>query len=468
MKNFSVLLVIILTAVSFPQSITLRDTTNQYDYIIITVPEFVQSCQTFKQHKESYNGFNVLIVDTGQIFNEFNSDSLPQNNIREFISYAGTYWQNPKLKYVLIIGNVNAVPNFHIQQPFPEYNPYHQTDYYYSINLYESDTLTTEFNIGRLPAVLSDEITNYFDKVMWYENNNQLYNWMNTNLFLCEDEEMLSFLEHSQAIAQRLPGNFQKKHIEDTDSSEYYGNLDSLMNFINNYGTSILWFVGHTADSSFMTDPSFLEINDIDLLNNFQKYFLSVHFTQSAILDSNTNIAREMLFLNNSGSIGTIVLNGVTFWPTFANFQREWASRFYTVDHFPVPEVIDTYLDLIAPYQRRVINFWGDPSLKLKYDVTVNVSETENEIPNNYVLHSNYPNPYNNSTKISYEIPVQSNVSIILYDALGREVATLVNEVKPGGKHQFSFVENNLVSGVYFYTLQAGDYTQTKKMILLK
>ncbi len=100
--------------------------------------------------------------------------------------------------------------------------------------------------------------------------------------------------------------------------------------------------------------------------------------------------------------------------------------------------------------------------------VVTNIEEPITEIPEDFVLYSNYPNPFNNSTKISYEIPVQSNVSIILYDALGREVATLVNEVKPGGKHQFSFVENNLVSGVYFYTLRAGNYTQTKKMILLK
>ncbi|RPI59337.1 MAG: T9SS C-terminal target domain-containing protein [Ignavibacteriales bacterium] len=100
--------------------------------------------------------------------------------------------------------------------------------------------------------------------------------------------------------------------------------------------------------------------------------------------------------------------------------------------------------------------------------VVTDIEEPITEIPEDFVLYSNYPNPFNNSTKISYEIPVQSNVSIILYDALGREVATLVNEVKPGGKHQFSFVEYNLVSGVYFYTLRAGNYTQTKKMILLK
>lgn len=100
--------------------------------------------------------------------------------------------------------------------------------------------------------------------------------------------------------------------------------------------------------------------------------------------------------------------------------------------------------------------------------VVTDVEEPITEIPEDFVLYSNYPNPFNNSTKISYEIPVQSNVSIILHDALGREVATLVNEVKPGGKHQFSFVEYNLVSGVYFYTLRSGNFVETRKMILLK
>lgn len=468
MKYLSVLALLVLINSSFPQGITLRDTTNQYDYIIITIPEFVQSCQIFKQHKQSYSGFNVLIVDTGQIYLEFNSDSLPQNNIREFISFAGTNWQTPKPVYFLLIGNTQAVPNFFIPLPLPGYNSYHRSDYYYSVSLYDSDTLTTEFNIGRLPAVLSDDITNYFDKVMWYENNNQLYNWMNTNFFLCEDEEMLSFLEHSQAIAQRLPGNFQKKHIEDTDSSEYYGNLDSLMNFINNYGTSILWFEGHTADSSFMTDPSFLEINDIDLLNNFQKYFLSVHFTQSAILDSNTNIAREMLFLENSGSIGCIVLNGLTFWPTICNFQREWASRFYTADHYSIPEVLNTDFDRVAYYQRKVINYWGDPSLKLKYDPTVDVEDLNSEIISEYFLSSNYPNPFNPTTKIIWQSPVGSWQTLKIYDVLGNEVETLVDEFKSAGKYEVNFNASNLASGIYFYTLRSGDFMQTKKMILLK
>jgi hypothetical protein len=468
MKKISLLLVLVLIEVSFPQGITLRDTTNQYDYIIITVPEFVQACQTFKQHKESYNGFNVLIVDTGQIYNVFNSDSLPENNIRDFISYAGTYWQNPKPVYFLLIGNTEAVPNFFIPLPLPGYNPYHRSDYYYSISTLEPDTLSTEFNIGRLPAFSSIELNHYFDKVIWYENNSVLADWMNTNLFLCEYDELLNILEFNQSIAQNLPENFYKKYFEDNDTSQYFGNIDSLMNFVNNQGTSILWFSGRSIDSSFMTDPPFLVLSDLTQLNNYQKYFLSIHFTQIAILDSNSNIAREMLFLENSGSIGSIVLNGLTFWPTICNFQREWASKFYTSEHFPIPEVMNTYIDLIAPYQRKVINFWGDPSLKLKYDPIVNVEELVTPLPDDFILHNNYPSPFNSSTKIQYQIPHQANVTLKIYDVLGREVATLVNEVKPAGKYEVGFTENNLTSGIYFYTLQAGNFVQTKKMILLK
>jgi hypothetical protein len=470
MKSLSVLLVLVFFELSFPQSITLRDTTNQYDYIIITVPEFVQSCQTFKQHKESYNGFNLFIVDTGQIFNEFNSDSLPQNNIREFISYAGTYWQNPKLKYVLIVGNISAVPNFYIDPVSPQwYIKYYQSDYYYKNNLFDTDTTKFDYNVGRIPALNIQEVQNYFNKIISYETNIQIESWMNSNLFLCETSLDFKFVDKAIWIGQGLPTNINQKFIEDA-GSQYYGNRDSLFNHINYSGTSILWFIGYPNDSTFMRDPVFIDLNDLSLLNNADKYFLSVHFSQSSIMDTNTNISREMLFIEDAGSLGAIVVNGIPYYPYYTYVERLWAGRFYEQEIQSISEAVDTiYTNIgIGFYLRKAINFLGDPSLKLKYDATVNVSETEDEIPNNYVLHSNYPNPYNNSTKIDYEIPVQSNVSIILYDALGREVATLVNEVKPSGKHQFSFVENNLVSGVYFYTLRAGNYTQTKKMILLK
>ena len=89
-------------------------------------------------------------------------------------------------------------------------------------------------------------------------------------------------------------------------------------------------------------------------------------------------------------------------------------------------------------------------------------------IPQTISLEQNYPNPFNPSTIISYSIPKPSLVTIKVYDVLGREVKTLVNEQKNPGNYKISFNAANLASGVYFYQLRSSDYTSIKKMILLK
>jgi hypothetical protein len=92
----------------------------------------------------------------------------------------------------------------------------------------------------------------------------------------------------------------------------------------------------------------------------------------------------------------------------------------------------------------------------------------ETEIPKNFTLHQNYPNPFNSKTVISYEIPKESNVTIKVFDELGREVEMLVKEKKPAGNYELNIDGSNLSSGVYLYRIQAGDYVDVKKMILMK
>jgi hypothetical protein len=106
------------------------------------------------------------------------------------------------------------------------------------------------------------------------------------------------------------------------------------------------------------------------------------------------------------------------------------------------------------------------------------VRDNRNENAKQYALVQNFPNPFNPSTIINYSIPKRSNVILIIYDALGREVAKLVNEEKPAGNYTIEFSANggstsggnavNLSSGIYFYQIRAGDYIQTKKMVLLR
>ena len=126
----------------------------------------------------------------------------------------------------------------------------------------------------------------------------------------------------------------------------------------------------------------------------------------------------------------------------------------------------------------QVINVLGysDPSADV---------EIEENYLDTYELSQNYPNPFNPSTKIKYQIPEISVVTIKVYDVLGKEIATLVDEEKPAGSYDVEFSATggslpagrhgasggnawNLPSGIYFYQLKAGNFVESKKMILLK
>jgi len=97
-----------------------------------------------------------------------------------------------------------------------------------------------------------------------------------------------------------------------------------------------------------------------------------------------------------------------------------------------------------------------------------NIKEELESKPKIYALDSNYPNPFNPTTNISYQLPKASNVTLTVYDMLGKEVAELVNENKSVGIYNVNFNASNLPSGIYFYKIQAGDFTDIRKMLLMK
>jgi len=94
--------------------------------------------------------------------------------------------------------------------------------------------------------------------------------------------------------------------------------------------------------------------------------------------------------------------------------------------------------------------------------------EENNVLANNFKLDQNYPNPFNPSTMISYSIPQSSFVTLKVYDIIGNEVATLVNETKSAGNYDVRFDASNLSNGVYLYSIKTTNFTSTKKMILVK
>ncbi len=108
---------------------------------------------------------------------------------------------------------------------------------------------------------------------------------------------------------------------------------------------------------------------------------------------------------------------------------------------------------------------------RIKYQsIPTDVRTDDSAIPSEFVLYQNYPNPFNPSTIISYRLPEAGQVTLKVYDMLGREITTLVSELKQPGVYNatFNILNSSLTSGIYFYKLQAGKYSDVKKMILLK
>ena len=96
------------------------------------------------------------------------------------------------------------------------------------------------------------------------------------------------------------------------------------------------------------------------------------------------------------------------------------------------------------------------------------VNEPINLLPNTFALLQNYPNPFNPVKKISYQLPIGSNVTLKIYDVLGNEIETLVNKEQNSGSYEVEFDASKLTSGVYFYQFKSDNYLETRKMILMK
>lgn len=176
--------------------------------------------------------------------------------------------------------------------------------------------------------------------------------------------------------------------------------------------------------------------------------------------------------LNASGSVKTLYIThqtmNVAVMGNFdiegkvlqANFQNagKW-YEFYTGDSLNV-----TYTDMSISLQPGEYRLYTTKKIRKSQDTP------DETIPDSYRLEQNYPNPFNSGTVIFYNLPSAGHVTLRMYDILGREVAVLADEQKEAGRHRIRISSGalNLPSGVYFYRIQAGDYTSTKKMVLVK
>jgi hypothetical protein len=165
-------------------------------------------------------------------------------------------------------------------------------------------------------------------------------------------------------------------------------------------------------------------------------------FTTPCFTDVNRNGTLDMIGTGIEGSSPNQFTN-VYIWNT---------GQTYHYDKIYIP---------MWQYNARHNGVYGDIPI-------VGISNSSNNIPDKYALMQNYPNPFNPTTNIKYQIANNSYVSLKIYDVLGKEVASLVNEFKNAGTYELTFNAGKLSSGIYFYKIIAGDYSETKIMTVVK
>jgi len=194
-------------------------------------------------------------------------------------------------------------------------------------------------------------------------------------------------------------------------------------------------------------------------------------------LTSDNNILYYAPNQNNSlVRIGSTRYNTLVDWQATANDLQSYIEMPHFIEPFlHIDDTIATYIESRGiPIPGIYMDFDGQTRNTLTPDIGADeldgVVGVEDEIslPTEFSLEQNYPNPFNPSTKINYSVPQTSNVVIKVYDILGSEIETLVNEEKPTGTYELTWYAENLPSGVYFYRLKAGEFLGTKKMILLR
>ncbi len=173
-------------------------------------------------------------------------------------------------------------------------------------------------------------------------------------------------------------------------------------------------------------------------------------------------------FLGSEGNTNTYMNNFFDCTVSNQNTDSLGAAAPKTTD---LMKIETTFTDWDFTNVWQIIGGSGANYPTLKSLSIVSVGEENNsflELPQNYVLKQNYPNPFNASATIEYSIPEPGNVTLKIYDLLGRELAVLVDEFKQPGYYRVIFDGDNLSSGMYFYGIKTKGFTQTKKMILLK
>ena len=181
--------------------------------------------------------------------------------------------------------------------------------------------------------------------------------------------------------------------------------------------------------------------------------------------EGNSGTSFSKVFINKSTTYGGAeYIRDTTVKPVI---EAKGSPLSFPITYIPVNDSIKAVIDLFyfASYKSYLY------AMLCNYFLLPPLDNIKNRLDKNnirYTLFQNYPNPFNPSTTIKYKIPNESRVIIKIFNVIGREVATILNATQNAGSHQVEWNAKSFSSGIYFYRIQAGNFTSTKEMLLIK
>jgi len=213
------------------------------------------------------------------------------------------------------------------------------------------------------------------------------------------------------------------------------------------------------SDAAYFTTIGPVKFDSIYIAQNVGNLFrIRLILRNEGLITSASNINAEIKISNSTISIE----DNYRFFDDIDPGQTAQSASFYNLVTSNPPDSINIDVDIFSNDKL----FWRD-SFSLSF-VALELSETDNTVPREFALQQNYPNPFNPITTIEFSLPTTEFVNLRVYDSVGQEVAILLNRRVGPGNYKFDWNASGFASGVYYYKIEAGDYTQSRKLILIK
>ncbi|HEY3293863.1 MAG TPA: C25 family cysteine peptidase [bacterium] len=445
----------------------LHDPAQAADYLIIAPADLLQSYPWIQQLAawRSQHGRTAMIVAADSIWTEFGNGLPSDTTLKDFLFYVYDHWSAPHLRDVFIIGWHDLVPS-HIDSTG---GAAALTDYYYAVR--ENSPMLPLFSVGRLPWSPSQtpQLYDYYSKVVAYESQPEAP-WQ-TRLQLIADfrDQAFNFEDASEGTIVNLNSSITvtRDYCDHPQGDPWHGDSSGIMQHLNDGSLIVAPF--SRADFGTWGSGLHLTPQNLRTLSNGARLPIVLGIE----LDVNVNdfavsgIPRALLENPDGGAIAYFGMSNFCFVMTTVMYRQS----FFQVAAADTPRVLGDvwrYAAAISP-SPDIHAMWemllGDPGLRLP----AIHADTKDFAPQPSSLSlSCYPNPFNPSTQIQFELNRTEHVKLEVMNVLGQHVATLVDAPQIAGSHTVTWSGADHPSGLYFAVLEAGSVRHVTKMMLLK